>query len=159
MQRVPRFDAQHLTSIAKILADTDAGLTGAQLAALLRDCKIPDVTPDMTKWKRLYNAFVEFQNQRQFGNHVVVFIKRAMNPVQYTSAPHVFAERRDRLNTVRSFSGIELSPDGNLRWVDRASNLDEALARANRLHAALVARAVHEDVLQFCRSELLAEKA
>jgi len=91
METVPIFDAQHLTSIAKILADTDDGLTGSQIGYLLQDCKIPDVASDQTKWKRLFNAFVEFQNRRQFGNHVVVFVNKAMNPVQYTSSPQVFA--------------------------------------------------------------------
>src|SRR5437879_10634520 len=103
MERVRPFDAQHLTSIAKILAETVDGLTGSQIGYLLQDCKIPDVAPNQTKWKRLFNAFVEFQNQRQFGNHVVVFINKAMNPVQYTSTPRTFVIRRDQLNTVLAF--------------------------------------------------------
>ena len=90
MQHVPPFNAQLLTSIAKVLADTTDGLTGTEIGYLLQDCKIPDVSPSMTKWKRLFNAFVEFQNKRQFGNHVIVFINRAMNPVQYTAHPQLF---------------------------------------------------------------------
>jgi len=157
MERVPIFDAQHLTSIAKILADTDDGLTGSQIGYLLRDCEIPDVASDQTKWKRLFNAFVEFQNRRQFGNHVVVFVNKAMNPVQYTSSPQVFALRRDQLNTVLAFSGLSVGGDGKVRWVRRATGLDEALQRASRLHAALVSRGVHADVLEFCKAELLQE--
>jgi uncharacterized protein (TIGR02391 family) len=157
MDRVPIFDAQHLTSIAKILADTDEGLTGSQIGYLLQDCEIPDIASDQTKWKRLFNAFVEFQNQRQFGNHVVVFVNKAMNPVQYTSSPQVFASRRDQLNTVLAFSGLSVGEDGKVRWVKRATGLDEALQRASRLHAALVSRGVHADVLEFCKAELLQE--
>jgi uncharacterized protein (TIGR02391 family) len=157
MERVPIFDAQHLTSIAKILADTDDGLTGSQIGYLLRDCEIPDVCSDQTKWKRLFNAFVEFQNRRQFGNHVVVFVNKAMNPVQYTSSPQVFTLRKDQLNTVLAFSGLSVGEDGKVRWVRRATGLDEALQRASRLHAALVSRGVHVDVLEFCRAELLQE--
>lgn len=157
MARIPPFDAQHLTSLAKILADTASGLTGTQIEYLLRDSQIPDVTPQMTKWKRLFNAFVEFQNKRQFGNHVVVFINRAMNPVQYTSFPHVFHERRDALNAVLSFSGLYLADDGKVRWSSKAQNLDQALERANRLHVALTSRKVHPDVLAFCKAELLQE--
>jgi len=157
MERVPPFDAQHLTSIAKILADTVEGLTGTQIGYLLKDCKIPDVSPDQTKWKRLFNAFVEFQNQRQFGNHVVVFISKTMNPVQYTAAPQLFALRRDQLNTLLAFSGMSVGEDGRVRWAYRAQGLDEALQRASRLHASLVSRAVHRDVLEFCKAELLQE--
>jgi uncharacterized protein (TIGR02391 family) len=157
MNRIPPFDAQQLTSIAKILADTTGGLTGSQIGYLLQDSKIPDVSPDQTKWKRLFNAFVGLQNDRQFGNHVVVFINKAMSPVQYTSSPDVFESRRDQLNAVLSFSGMSIGDDGKVRWAARATNLDEALQRANRLHAVLVSRDVHKDVLEFCRAELLQE--
>lgn len=157
MELVPPFDSQHLTSIAKILADTSEGLTGSEIGYLLQDCKIPDPTPLMTKWKRLFNAFVEFQNKRRFGNHVVVFIGRVMNPVQYTSEPHTFARRKDQLNTVLAFSGINIDERGKVSWSKKATNLNEALERASRLHASLVSRNVHQDVLKFCKAELLQE--
>src|SRR5690242_20515926 len=123
MDRVPPFNPQQLTSIAKILADTNTGLTGAQIEYLLRDCRIPDVTPDLTKWKRLLNAFVDFQNQRHFGNHVVVFINRAMNPIQYTTTTDVFNFRRDELNTALAFCGMLVGEDGRVRRASVARNL------------------------------------
>ncbi len=155
MAHVPPFNAQHLTSIAKILADTTDGLSGSQISALLGDSKIPDVNASATKWLRLFNAFAQFQNKRQFGNHVVVFINRAMNPVQYTTSPQVFARRRDQLNAVLAFSGMTVGDDGKVRNAELASNLTDALERAGRLHSALVSRSVHADVLKFCRAELL----
>jgi hypothetical protein len=60
-------------------------LTGGEIASLLRDCKVPDVSPEMTKWKRLFNALVAIQNEKQMGNYVVMFINRAMNPAQYVA--------------------------------------------------------------------------
>lgn len=155
MDRVPNFNPQQLTSIAKILADTHAGLTGAQIDYLLRDCRIPDVTPDQTKWKRLLNAFIQFQNERQFGNHVVVFINKAMNPVQYTCTSDVFDSRRDELNTVLAFCGMRVGEDGRVRSTTVARDLTDARERANRLKAALTSRRVHDDVLRFCRAEFL----
>ena len=157
MQRVPTFGAEHLVSIARILADTTEGLKGSQIEQLLRQCRIPDPTPAITKWKRLYNALVQLQNERQFGNHVVVVINRVMDPVQYTSDPQSFRTRRDQLNAVLSFSGLYIGDDGKVRWSQKAKNLDEALERAGRLQASLVNRGVHSDVLQYCRAELLRE--
>lgn len=157
MERVPIFDAQQLTSVAKILADTDEGLKGTEIEYLLQDCRIPDVTPKMTKWKRLFNALVTIQNQKQVGNHTVMFINRAMKPVQYTHNTQLFSHRRDQLNCVLSFSGMWVGEDGKVRRSTQAENLDQALARASRLHAALVQRKVHDDVLGFCRAELLQE--
>lgn len=155
LQNVPLFDAQQLESIARLLADTDEGLTGSQIGHLLEDCRMVDPTPSMTKWKRLYNAFVEAQNTHRVGNHVVMFSNRVMKPVQYTSNPQEFARRRDELNAILAFSGLYVGDDGQVRWSTKAANLDEALERAGRLHAALRNRGVHDDVLVFCRAELL----
>lgn len=127
MAHVPPFNAQQLMSIAKILAETNEGLTGSQIEYILKNCGIPDVASALTKWKRLFNAFVEFQNERKFGNHVVKFINNAMDPVQYTSSPEVFSSRREQLNAVLAFSGFEVGKDGKVRWARRATNLDEAL--------------------------------
>lgn len=155
MEIIPPFSAQDLTSICKILADTEDGLTGSEIGYLLQDCHVLDVSQEMTKWKRLFNAFVEYQNKRKFGNHVVVFINRAMNPVQYTARPNVFVERCDKLNVVLSFSGMRIGDDGRIRRAKRATSLDEAMERATRLNAALVSRQVHQDVLAFCKAELI----
>jgi uncharacterized protein (TIGR02391 family) len=86
-----------------------------------------------------------------------MFINRAMNPVQYTQRPSIFASRRDELNTVLALCGMHVGSDGRVRRAVKAEHLEEALARAGRLHAALVTRQVHEDVLKFCKAELLEE--
>ena len=158
-QRIAPFPAERLEAISKVLADTNEGLTGSEIDHLLRNCDIPNPTPEMTKWKRLHNAFVEFQNEHQVGNHVVVFIKRSMDPARYVGEPHVFRSRRDRLNPVLAFCGYTLGEDGQLRKADAARTITEALERANRLHSALIQRSVHADVLKFCKAELLEENS
>jgi uncharacterized protein (TIGR02391 family) len=155
--RYPVFDAQHLEAIAKVLADTETGLTGTELGHLLANSKIPDTDPDLAKSKRLYNALVTFQNQHQIGNHVLVFIQAAMNPVSYTECPDKFRVRKDGLNRVLSLSGMVLGEDGKVRPASRAETLDDALARANRLQGTLRQRKVHADILEFCNAEILQE--
>jgi uncharacterized protein (TIGR02391 family) len=154
-QSVPVFDAQQMQAICRILGDTDDGLSGSQIGYLLQDSKIPDVDPGATKWKRLFNAFIAFQNENQVGNHVVVFINRAMNPASYTANPTNFRLLQDRLNTVLAFCGMQVGDDGKTRRTGIASSLDEATLRANRMRASLVQRNVHSDVLAFCNAELL----
>lgn len=155
--RISPFAAERLEAISKVLADTNEGLTGSEIDHLLRNCHIPNPTPEMTKWKRLHNAFVEFQNEHQVGNHIIVFIHRAMDPARFVSEPNVFRSRRDRLNPVLAFCGYTLGEDGKLRKADAARTITEALERANRLHSALIQRSVHADVLKFCKAELLEE--
>jgi uncharacterized protein (TIGR02391 family) len=157
MERIQAFTSQQLTAICKVLGDTDAGLTGTEIGQLLADCRIPDTDPTLTKWKRLYNAFSSWQNSKQLGNCVLMFVARAMNPTLYTRHGEVFASRRDELNIVLAFSGMCIGDDGKIRRSTKAENLSEARKRASRLHDALTSRSVHADVLRFCKAELLEE--
>jgi hypothetical protein len=156
-QQIDTFDSQQLEAIARILGNTANGLTNSQISHLLRDCEILDTSPGITKWQRLYNAFAEFQNKHQVGNHVVVFVSKAKNPAKYTVTPELFEERRTQLNGVLAFCGMTVGDDGKVRRVTKAANLDEALARADRLRSALRQRNVHADVLRFCNAEILAK--
>ena len=152
---MPCLNAQQLEAICKVLADTSTGLTGSQINYLLADSSIPNVSPEATKWKRLFNAFIGFQNTHQVGNHVIVFISRAMNPTTYTEDREVFEFRKERINAVLSLCGFEVMDTGKVRRVRKAKSLDEASKRANRLRHQLEQRNVHQDVLRFCDSELL----
>lgn len=154
---IPTFSAQHLEAISKVLADTATGLTGSEIGYLLQELNIPDVDPANAKWRRLFNAFAEFQNEHGIANHVIVFITRALNPASYTDRPGVFQQRKDRLNSVLAFRGMQLGNDGKIHRADPATTIDQALARANRLRGALVQRDVHGDVLKFCTAELVAK--
>ncbi len=155
--KIPPFPAERLEAFARVLGDTDHGLTGTEIRHVLGSTSVPDVDPSNTKWKRLYNALATFQTQHQVGNHVVVFITRAMDPAKYTQDRQLFDWRRDRLNPILAFCGYELRQDGKLKSTKLATNLDDALARASRLDAELRRRNVHADVLKFCKAEIIAD--
>lgn len=94
------FDAPHLEAACKVLADTTMmGLKGDEIGYILKDMGVADPDPAMTKWKRLFNTLVLTQNN-QVGNHLIMFINRAMNPVRYVNAQEQFNWRRDGLNVV-----------------------------------------------------------
>lgn len=155
--RIDPFSSQHLEAACRVLADTERGLSGTQIERLLQEIEIADTSPGMTKWKRLFNALAGAQNQHQIGNHLIMFINRAMNPVNYARDPATFAWRRDELNVVLAFSGFYVREDGKVGHADKATMLDAARARAGRLKAALESRVVHAEVLNYCRAELLDE--
>ncbi|MFC0402946.1 hypothetical protein [Paraburkholderia rhizosphaerae] len=58
---------------AKVLADTVHGLMGAQIERLLQEINVADVSPGITKWKRLFDALAEAQNRPQVGNYLIMF--------------------------------------------------------------------------------------
>lgn len=155
--RIAPFSSQHLEAACRVLADTERGLSGTQIECLLQEIEVADPSPGMTKWKRLFNALAEAQNKHQIGNHLIMFINRAMDPVNYAREPRTFAWRRDELNVVLAFSGFCVRDDGRVGYADKATTLDVARARAGRLKAALESRVVHVEVLNYCRAELLDE--
>lgn len=65
------------------------------------------------------------------------------------------SSRRNELNQVLIFSGYGLEKNGKLRKQQAAATLDEAQERASRMKAELRRRGVHQDVLVFCKAELI----
>jgi hypothetical protein len=84
MDRVPPYSAQKLEAACRVLGDTERGLTGPEIGYLLQDCGVEDVDTGNTKWKRLFNALAGAQNKHGVGNHLVMFINRALDPVKYS---------------------------------------------------------------------------
>lgn len=135
--QIAPFSSQYLEAACRVLADTQRGLSGTQIERLLQEIHVADTSPSMTKWKRLFNALAAVQNRLNVGNHLIMFINRAMNPVNYARNPGAFAWLRDELNVVLAFSGYYVREDGKVGYADKATTLNAARARAGRLKAAL----------------------
>jgi len=157
MEKIPPFNAQKLEAACRILADTDKGLTGSEIGYLIQDCKMEDVSPNLTKWKRLFNALVEVQNLRQVGNHLVMFINRALDPVSYSRNKEAFQWRRSELNVVLSFSGFYVRDDGKVGRTSKEATLRGARERAGVLRTKLEDRSAHQEIFNYCRAELVDE--
>ena len=157
MASLPRFESAHLEAACKVLGDTSQGLSGSEIEYILREVGAPDPNPSMTKWKRLFNALVAAQNERQVGNHLVLFVNKAMSPARYTSCPELFIWRQDGLNVALAFAGYAVRDDGKVVHTTRESTVQGARARASRLRGLLESRGTHPEVLKYCRAELLHE--
>lgn len=153
--KLPILTPGQLVSICKLLGDTDRGLSGDTIGRVLRDAKIRDGEPTITKWKRLNAAICSSTSAEANSTRAYNFVRHAMDPARYVGNSVLFAERRSELNTILLLSGVEFREDGRFGAVNAASTLGEAEARVNRLRAALSARGVHPDVLAACRVELI----
>jgi len=154
-QKIPIFDAQNLEAACKILANTELGLSGSEINYILADCGINNPDPTATKWKRLFNAIAEAQNKHQVGNHLIMFITRAINPVSYASNKEKFEWRRTELNVVLAFSGYSLREDGKVISTSVETTISGARARAGALRSKLEDRGAHQEVFNYCKAELL----
>lgn len=154
---IPPIDGSVLEGISKILGHTNYGLTGTEIAKFLQEVSIPDVDSTNTKWRRLFNAFVAFQNRKQLSNNILTFISKSMSPARFIGRNDLFENMRFELNKRLSFIGLEFSETGRFIKIQNASTITEAEQRANRLKSKLEARNVHALIFHYCKAELVAD--
>jgi uncharacterized protein (TIGR02391 family) len=153
----PPIDGSILEGISKVLGDTANGLTGTEIGKFLQEVHIPDIDSTNTKWKRLYNAFVTFQNRQQLSNNILTFINKSLSPARFIGRNEQFEDTRFELNKRLSFIGLELSDKGKFKRVEEAKTISEAEQKANRLKSKLQQRNVHPIIFEYSKAELLTE--
>ena len=129
--------------------------TGNDITRIFDSCGILDKSGESTKWRRLYNVFVDLQNQDRCANRVLDFIRSFLSPVRFVGRKDDFDEYLSSLNEYLSFSGIELGADGDYRRQQVARTLDEAEQRVQRIRFKFKDRLLHPEVLKYCRTELM----
>jgi uncharacterized protein (TIGR02391 family) len=155
MAHISTFDSSHLEAVCRILANTENGLTGQEIERLLYEVNVADINPEMTKWKRLYNALVNKQNQVSAGNHLILFINAAMKPARHLHKSERFDWLRDNLNVALSLCGYNVNANGQVIKSSIAFTLATAKARAEKLKTKLESRGTHSEVFKYCKVELL----
>lgn len=143
-----------LESISKILGNTSEGLKGSEIEYFLLQCNIVDVSPNITKWKRLYSALAEDQNKNHCSNNILRFIQTVLNPSRF-SDQIFFENKRREINVFLSYVGYELKANGKLSEVNMATTISEAQKRADNLLVALQERNAHHEIFNYCKAELV----
>lgn len=143
-----------LEHIAKAIGDTSNGLKSSEIAGFLSSCGLVDTSPTLTKWKRLYNAFVTNQNSQQCSNAILKFIQTTVHPIRYTNEQE-FENKRKQINEALAYSGYELQANGKFREVAKATTIREAQQRANDLLNTLQSRGIHNEIFKYCTAELI----
>jgi uncharacterized protein (TIGR02391 family) len=145
-----------LENISKILGDTNSGLTGSEIQYLLDQSQIIDIEPAITKWKRLYAAFANYQNHNQCSNSILNFISYALASAKYVNRQSEFEEKRTLINQQLHFIGYQYNENGKFEEITQATTISEAQQRANNLKSKLELRNTHVEIFKYCKAELLA---
>ncbi len=162
------FDVAVIESVARILGDTEEGLTNDEIRRLLAQLAIDDprvaaeaqVQPGyyvrLSKRDRISEALIGHQRKTGTGDGLGRFIEAAMAPVSYVKRHEVLHARTGQLNEVLSSVALELRPDGQIaKLVAAARTVDEMVAKAGILTSELRRRKCHPQVVKYCRAELL----
>lgn len=143
-----------LERVSKILGHTADGLSSSEIGYFLKQCNIEDITPDITKWKRLYSAFANYQNLNHCSNSILKFIQTVINPTRFTDKVD-FESKRNALNEPLSYVGYELGENGRFHEINASTTISEAQQKANELIFALKARNAHSCIFKYCTAELV----
>jgi uncharacterized protein (TIGR02391 family) len=146
-----------LEGLAKILADTGHGLSETELSKFIPEAGLNDVDPSNTKWKRLYNSFVDYQNGNQNSNNILKFINLSMKPSRFIGQNEKYETIRAELNKRLSFIGLLLNEEGVFNPVPTTRTITEAEQRVNRFKSKLEIRNIHPKIYEYCNSELITE--
>lgn len=133
----------------------DKEVTGSQLPLLLEQVYLKDTPELSTKWKRIYQAFILYQNEKQCSNQIMHFIKLVIEPANYLGRLVYYRELLFEISKILSFVGLEVREDGKIYPCAKVNNLSEAELRANNLLTSLKQRNGHPSVFYYCRAELL----
>jgi uncharacterized protein (TIGR02391 family) len=152
MSAVPSLPEGQLAALAKLLGECG---TGTDISRVLSDRGLVDESGESTKWRRLYWVFLHSQKQYRCANRVLDFIQSFMTPVRFIRRSEEFEARRQELNAILAFSGLEYGPDGRFQQREAVRTLPEAERRLQTLQAKFQGRSIHPEVLKYCRTELL----
>jgi uncharacterized protein (TIGR02391 family) len=150
------FTEGQVEQFAKIIGDTAYGLSGSEIGQWLLSCKLEDVSPGITKWERLRDAFYTAHNKYRRDNFILMFIAKALDPSRFTQNPGKFNHIVNELNILLSFVGMKYSDDGKFYKIEKAESLSEAEKKAGLLRKIIHDRNFHNELLTFCKAELLA---
>jgi uncharacterized protein (TIGR02391 family) len=150
----PSFPEGHVEALARLLGECG---TGSDISRVLRDRGLVDNSGESTKWRRLYHTLLDSQQRYGCANRLLDFIQSFLTPARFVGRGEEFESRRQELNTILAFSGLEYGADGKFRRWPAAQTLDEAEKRAGTIRAKFQGRRIHVEVLKYCRAELLQE--
>lgn len=155
MDVIKCFTPAILEGISLIFGDTEKGLTGSEIHRFLLQARIEDIDSSITKRKRLFNAFVNFQNTQKCSNNILDFISHVLSPSRYVNNQGEFERIRELVNQQLAFVGYNLKENGQYQKIEKASIISDVQIKADNLKKELEKRNAHVEIFKYCKVELL----
>lgn len=159
MAVIPRLKLETLKAICDVIAHTTEGMSNSEIDGALRatSIPIPSNVPNPNKRGYLLNVLNAKQTADRCSNNVLAFLKYVMSPPLYINKQELFESRRVQVNQVLIFEGLEINQAGEIKFIQKATTINEAKRRTSQLIQKLNGQAIHYDVLKYCKEELLQE--
>lgn len=148
----PKLSSNILDRLADILSAFD---TGSNILSLLAQVSYSNPYLNGSKKSKLYQAFEDMQNKDQYSNRILAYIEKTLDPVRFYDDPEKYSQLSGAINTILSFVGYEITKSGKICTVIKATTIDEAHQRSSRLREKMYSRNMHNEVIKYCKPELL----
>ncbi|MBO5233243.1 MAG: TIGR02391 family protein [Prevotella sp.] len=159
MAKVNIFKASTLEMLANAIADTDPAITGSVIHRMLLQSQIEDVSYNeqfLAKRKKLFNAFVDYQNKNQCANNIILFIQNILSPQRYVDNAEMYHKVKSEVNKQLAFEGLSINESNQIVAIEKASKISDVQIKVDGLKAKLVEQGAHQLVFSYCNAELLA---
>jgi uncharacterized protein (TIGR02391 family) len=110
-----------------------------------------------TKWKRISSSMHEEVQKANSPDPLFKMIEEIMNPIDFYNLDEAWIETRKEINFRLRFYGFELTDGGKIVPTKVVESFSEAVKRTRDLLGNLENHDIHQDILKFCRPELLDE--
>lgn len=158
MDRLPPLPPNTVKALSDILGDTNEGLTGSQIECLLEEAGIclPEDFAWSSKRDLLNKALIFTQEQSGGSTYIFRCLRIALDPLRDIRNKEKILEMAFQVNTVLSLCGFLITEGGKLKLIKKAETLAEAEIRQAGLLDKITQRSgIHDEVLKYCRAELL----
>lgn len=159
MPVIASIDPTYLTMLCDVIG-TDNLLNDPELKLLLKACDIDDVSPAISRRRRLFNALFAQQEKDRDADTVSDFLQKTMYHIKHTRGQKAFENCCHELNSVLAYIGYYMNEEGHLAKSDPnqvASLSSQVQERIQVLRKAFNDRNMHADVLGILRPDLLTD--
>ncbi|MEQ9326452.1 MAG: TIGR02391 family protein [Rhodospirillales bacterium] len=152
MGKVPVLSDTQLEQVCRLLGEC---ASGSEITGVLNSLGLEDYSGESTKWRRLYGTFLHYQRQDGAASKLIDYIRSSLDPAGFVGRAERFESVLQQLNSILAFAGLQYGEDGNFRLVEAARTISEAHQRAKTLEAKFRGRRIHDQVVKYCKPELL----
>lgn len=168
MQEKPTLDKKLIANLSNVIGATEVRIPKSELERILASLGIEILSDGRINSPYYYNAKADNKRtwlnkclcnayEKQGAGKVWEFIECILSPARYVQdyQRELYTSLLDNVNKVLMLYGCKVNNSGKLILTEKASSLSEVDERVNHLTSELVKRAIHANVLKYCRADYL----
>lgn len=149
-----------IEEISRVLAEYTTGSRITQMLKTLNmhdmDAIKPPFTNSSSKWMRITNAIIDYQNRHNSNLGLQQIIEYIFTPANFINkSDKSWFEATTAVNRILQFNGMEINDSGKITTIVKTKTYSGGTKRYNSLKLSLENLQVHQEIIALCRPEIL----